>query len=166
MKQKNIFWLLLLIIMIFLGTGCSYAGESTGLQDFPDIGIPVKDLNQHLKINTPAVVPSFREEDRIVLVIENLTQSAIMIEPDQDVKIFKKSTSGWEPVSNEFNYNQAQWLVSVKGGDVPAIVPFGIYPGLYNLSEPTLLRVIVIGKPENLPKVAQTISYVDITVNP
>jgi hypothetical protein len=46
------------------------------------------------------------------------------------------------------------------------MIPIDIYPGLYNLKGSITLRVVVIGKPDNLPDITNTVPYVDITVNP
>jgi hypothetical protein len=165
MKQK-ILWFPFLVMMTIFVVGCGTVNNSNDLKDFPDIGTPVINPNQYLKINTPKAVSSLRKDNRIFLLIENLSQSIILIEPSKDVKIFRKLTSGWHSVQNNIDYNNAMWPVAVKGGDIPNVIPIDVYPGLNEISAPIILRVVVIGKPENLPDVTNTISYVDITVNP
>jgi hypothetical protein len=147
-------------------SGCSHDADTDQIQGFPDIGIAVKDLNRHLKIDTPAIVPSFQKDDRIILVVENLSSSPILVEPAKSVKLFRKSISGWEPVQNNFNYNEVSWLLPGKGGHMLGDVQFGIFPDLYNLKESITLRVVVIGKFDHRPGVENTVSYVDITVKP
>jgi hypothetical protein len=83
-----------------------------------------------------------------------------------DVRIFKKSTSDWEPVKNNIDYNNFNTLVPIKGGNIPGTNIIDIYPALDGLTSPVILRIVVIGTPENLPDVTNTISSVDITVNP
>jgi len=165
-KHARTLWLSALVLMTIMLTGCSNNAKTDELQGFPDIGIAVKNLNQHLKIITPSVVPSFRKVDWIDLKLENLSQSPILIDLGNGIKIFKKTPTGWEPVQNNINNNNTNSLIPVKGGDQPGFRIADIYPNLRNLSTPIILRVVVIGKPDNLPDVTNTISYVDITVNP
>ena len=166
MKSSKIFWLSTLAIITFFVSGCVNSNKTDSQEGFPEIGIPAKNLNQHLKITTPIVIPSFQKENRIDLLVENLSQSAIVVEPGVDVKIFKKSATSWEPVANNIDYNNSKWSVPVKGGDMPGIRVIDIYPNLNVFSDPIILRVVIIGKPENLPGVMNTVSYVDITVSP
>jgi hypothetical protein len=166
MKQFKMGWSLFGVLLTFvLVVGCANTDNRNDLQDFPDIGIPVKNPNQVLKITIVEGISSLKNNNRIIFLVENLSQSIISIEPGKDVKIFKKLDSGWEPVQNMIDYNQAVWPVMPKGGEIPNVYPIDVYPGLKDISDPMILRIVVIGKSDNF-LAPTTVSFVDTLVNP
>ena len=125
----------------------------------------MENVNMYLKVTAPVVTLSFKNDNQIILLLENLTQNHILINPAEDVKIYIKSTSGWERVNNNINYINTNANVPVQSSDLPVGKTLGIFPDLQG-NVPVTLRVIVIGRPENMLGVTNIISYVDITVNP
>jgi len=121
-KHTGILWLQILLFLAIIIAGCNTKDDSNDNLDFPEIGLPIKDLNSHLRINPLGEIELSQEGNCFDVVIENISSSSIMIGPDSDVKIFQKANSGWESILNGMNYNHWKPLVPEKGGDVPNIL--------------------------------------------
>lgn len=156
----------ILFFLVVVIVGCNTKGDSNDNLDFPEIGIPIKELNSHLIINPPSDIRLSQDEKCFVVIMENISSSSIMVVPELDVKIFQKANSGWESILNGMNYNHWKSLVPAKGGDLPNIRTMDICPVLIDFDEPNVLRVIITGTPENLFGVKNTVSFLDVTVSP
>ncbi len=164
-KYKGITLLSALLVLLFLGTSCNKTNGANDVSDFPDIGLPIKNVNSQLKIRQPKEF-SISKDQCAFVIVENITDSVITIEPEVDVKIFQKTGSEWKIIPNNLNYNGSKSSVPVKGGDLPNIRTVDMCPGLYKLSEPITLRIIITGTPKNIDGVQKAISFTDITVTP
>jgi hypothetical protein len=165
-KHTCVLWLQIFIITTTIFSGCNKTDNANDSLDFPDIGIPAKNLNSHLKINSPSEISLLQGEKCFFVIVENIANSTITIEPDLDVKIFRKTNSGWESIQNGMSYTKLKWPVPIKESNMPNIVPVDICPVLHDFQEPTLLRIVIIGTPENIFGIENTVSFMDITVTP
>jgi hypothetical protein len=167
-KYRKFTLLLIFLLQLFFSTNCSKTNSVTGNSDFPDIGIPIKNINSYLKIKHEKEYSISKDKPPFCVLVtaENISNSVITIEPDTDVKIFQKINSDWKSIQNNLNYNHRKWPIPIKGGDAPNIWPIDMCPELYDISKPTIFRVIITGVPENIYGVKKIISSTDITITP
>jgi hypothetical protein len=156
MMRKPIIVLILLILL----SSCSKDNET-----LPGINIPLNEMNRHVELDTLQIGGrSIKNNKPFILDLKNISDQVIIFAGDYGVKLFIKKGEEWVEVENRMHYPENEVLLPLASKFPPGR-DTGIVPYIPELKQPIMLRVVVVGYPENNPNKIVG-SYIDLSLNP
>lgn len=158
--MKRVSRLFVAISCIIIVTSCSGKHET-----LPGTDIPLSDMNQQVEIlPDTGGNPSAKNNDVIVVDVQNISSQRIIFPGDYGVKLFYKTDDEWVDVENRMLSPEHEMVLPLAT-EFPPGGAFGVIPYIPELSQPVTLRIAVIGHLEN--NVQETVgAYVDIPLEP
>jgi hypothetical protein len=163
MKPKYILHLVLITIILIIASACS--GGKNETSDFPQVGLTENLMNKEMKIeDLPQFFNSFENDKGINLHLINLSNKTIIYPSDTKIRLFTKEDGIWKQVVNDIHGSiESNILLPTK--EFPPGQVISIVPRISNLTEPQIVRVIVIGHFENeADKLVG--AYLDVMIKP
>jgi hypothetical protein len=155
---------IVLFMLLFLCVSCS-AGKVSASDDLPEITIPVEKMNIAFVIKEdPPGYNSHENGKRFELVARNLSDKTIIFAEDYGLKIFVFQNQTWNLVNNKFLYTGGEKILPTAKAFPPGLVVLA-YPYIPDLTEPTKIRIVVMGHDEN-SNTDIVGAYIDITLLP
>lgn len=154
-----------LVIFLFFTTSCSLM-NSFSSERMPGVDIPIERMNTQARLYAPKEANQFKYGTPLGVVLENLTETPVVLPPDHGVKLFNKQDDKWIPIKNDFEYNSGEITVLPKDQMQYGGVLIDINPAISeSQSLTTTLRIVVVGKLEGTSN-QQVAAYTDVTLNP
>lgn len=138
MKKEPI--LFLIFILLLPVCSCNRLKHNK----MPDVNVPLDDMNKDLHLTAPQQIGSFKMREMQGLVLENFSETPIILPQDYGVHIFQKTNGKWQLVENRFDYPPSEKEVYPEDGQPFREVSFFIYPMIFS-EQPVDVRIVVEG---------------------
>ena len=155
--------IIFLVFSLFFASSCGQNKQEW----MPGINLPQDEMNKTLRLSAPSEQNSFKIGDTLSLVLENYSDTPIILPQDYGVRIFQPIDENWEAVENGMEYGPGKEVVKPNSQPYPLVfVP--VFPSVFSDHEVTI-RIVVVGnysveQSEQLGK--EVGAYFDVTLNP
>jgi len=165
MKLKKIIPISLIAAFLYSCSGATYPPTAAAAPT-PNIGVPL--TTNSLEITAPNGWNTFRTSKPISLMIRDISDQQITINPISGIKIFVLIMNKWAEVSNQMVYeNGAFTLVPNLDSDPTKVGGISVFPDLTNYPTPSKVRIFLIGKLSgNQQNALEVASYIDVMLKP
>lgn len=163
MKRKKIV-MLLILISLWICVSCG-KGTQAANDNIPGVTVPLDQMNTkiQLQIGAPQLKEVHKNNELLLLVVRNLTDTPIVFSSDLGTKIYYKRGASWERITNKMGYSTGKIILQPEkfgpGGESTPITP-----SISSLTEPTTIRVVVEGTIKDTNQLVG--SYMDVVLQP
>jgi hypothetical protein len=139
--------LCLLFVLLGFSVSCTAIGDNSN--DLPGVTIPLQEMNTAFMLeDDPILANSHKNGQDLALVMRNLSHKTIVLPSDYGLIIFEFQNQSWNPVENGFLYTGGDKKLPTSDAFPPGLMAIA-YPYIPGLSEPTDIRIVMIGYYEN-----------------
>jgi hypothetical protein len=160
MLAKNKMVIVATLLMILM-VACAAIVEN----NFPEIDIPMAEMNKAFVIEEPPVMAnSHKNNELLALQLRNKSDTGIIIPNDDGSKIFRKDGQSWIPVENNIGYPSGEETLLTSKEFPPGLIPV-LIPYIPGMKQPEIIRVVFNGHNDNLE--AKSVgAYIELTLLP
>jgi len=155
--------ILIVFILLFLSSCSSGSKDSCVNQLLEDAR---DSANRELKIDVPKHMNTFKINDNVVVVVENLSQDVVSVVPDTGLRFYRMDGGTWVPVENRVDFLGVTNSINPKTNLDPGGM---IYTGVLNLSDiqnPVAICILVEGTKNESDLSSIVGAFLEITLNP
>lgn len=176
MKKVSVYQsLFIFLCSSFLVISCSSIGLSNKDELFKKI-ITLKDMNSTIRFQKPdSRVNTFKIEDEVFLILENLSGDFIEFPSNYGVRIFTFDQGEWKELTNGAGYfpqpgsspGNTGPRITPKGQEDPNLLGVPLFPVIGGNMEKITIRVVIIGNimKTDVPTSQEAGAYVDVTLH-
>jgi hypothetical protein len=164
MKKKILF------VLVLIFAACSSSGiENIDVMPDLEIGIPLTKNGEILEVTSPMGWNSYKTENPVTLMINNVSNKKITLKNDYGIKIFTLIKGKWEAINNQMVYINTEdvLLDAYHDGDPVAVQSIMLLPEISS-AEDAYLRIFIVGKftKDNDDTYEQFSTYIDVKLSP
>lgn len=140
------------------------------IENVPDVGIPIQELNSQVIAFAPKGWNTFKIDDPIMLEVYVKGEKSVIFPPDFGIRVFLYHDGRWIEVIEKIPviYPYENVILSPASGTSFPTGAVMIYPKLPEANRPILLRIFVFGHTYSRGKTTdqQVAAYVDVVLFP
>jgi hypothetical protein len=154
-----LFWLVSAILL--LSSACQ---DNIRQEEFPDLPIPVEELNTQVSVFAPSGANTFQINDDIFVAVKVIGEDTLIFPPDFGAVVYRYEDKEWTKVEGiPVTYRHGDWIIppGLDGSD-------WVSPKPLKFSHTVLLRIFVFGHVYRDGKATDEMvgAYVDVVLRP
>jgi len=156
-----------IIVCLFLLISISCKRETTP-EEFPNVGVPLEELNKKIELLAPYGLNTFRTRDVVGLSVRIIGDEPIAFTHDYGARLFIPQNGEWEEVRNFGTYPRGIIIVPPWDNNPRNEGAAGVGPELPDPEKPVLLRIVLIGNVYRNEQVTdeRVGAYIDVELKP